>query len=136
MRVFLSYSSKDRELARKVRSVLVQEGLDVWDHGLEIMPGDNWAEEIGQALKESEAMVVLLTPSALESDVVRWEIDYALGNPAYAQRLISVLVGRPEQIPEEKIPWILRRLKMITLPEPNGDVEAIKQIAQALTEAS
>lgn len=134
MKVFISHSHKDEALAKKVAVVLEEAGLDVWDPSREIMPGDNWAEKIGQALEESEAMVVLLTPEALETQWVRDEINYALGKVKYQNRLIPVLVGNPKKFPQENIPWILKRLKMINLPEQGKDEESIKQIAQALKE--
>lgn len=122
-------------LARKVASGLKASGFDVWDD-TKILPGQNWAEEIAQALRECEAMVVLVTPDALASQWVEAEISYGLGQPSYSHRLIPVFVGSPEQIPEEKIPWILRRLKGIVLPEPGKDEEGIAQIALALKQVA
>jgi hypothetical protein len=135
MKVFISYSHTNEILARKVTKALEQAGLDVWDDEREILPGDNWAEKIAEGLEESDAMVVLLTPDALHSKVVRREIDYALGNRSFNKRLIPVLVGSPDKYPEDSIPWILRRLKMITLPE-QGQEEGIRQITQALKEVA
>ncbi len=135
MKVFISHAHQDETLARKVAAVLEADGLEVWD-GSEIVPGENWAEKISQALKESEAMVVLLTPDALRSNWVRREIEYALSNKAYSKRLIPVLVGLPEQIPAEDIPWILRHMKMINLPQRGMKEEEIQQIAEALKEVA
>ena len=132
MKVYLSHAYKDADLAKKVATVLKADGLNVWNVEDEILPGDNWAEKTSQALKESEAMVVLLTPEALESRNVRWEIDYALGEESYSHRLIPVIVGNPENLPDEKFPWILKRLHMITLPEQGRNEDDIKQIAEAL----
>ena len=67
------------------------------------MPGDNFGHEIARALEESEAMVVLLTPEALHSPWVKWEIESALSGTRYRNRLIPVLVGDPQQLPEGTI---------------------------------
>lgn len=136
MKVFISHAHKDAALARKVASILRESGLDVWDQEYEIMPGENWAEKISQALKESEAMVVLLTPEALESSNVLWEIAYALGEESYKKRLIPVIVGNPDKLPEEKMPWILRRLRIVNLPEQGKDEEDIRKIASVLREVA
>lgn len=122
-------------LARKVASGLKESGFDVFDD-TKILPGQNWAEEIAQALRECEAMVVLVTPDALASQWVEAEISYGLGQLSYSHRLIPVFVGSPDQIPEEKIPWILRHLKGIVLPEPGKDEEGIAQIALALKQVA
>ena len=132
MKVYLSHASKDAALARKVATALRADGLFVWNVEEEVLPGDNWAEKTSQALKDSEAMVVLLTPEALESRNVRWEIDYALGDESYSHRLIPVIVGNLESLPDEKLPWILKRLNMITLPEQGRNINELKRIGEAL----
>ncbi|MFL6212618.1 MAG: toll/interleukin-1 receptor domain-containing protein [Blastocatellia bacterium] len=136
MKVFLSYAQPDRSLADKVASVLKASGFEVWNPSFDILPGENFAEKIAQALKECEAMVVLLTPEAVASSNVLWEISYALGQPSYAHRLLPVFVGGPDQIPEEKIPWILRHLNGIFLADSVKDEEGIAQIASALHQAA
>ena len=132
MKVFLSHTHKDSFLAKKIASALVASGLDVWNAETEILPGDNWAEKISNALKESDAMVVLLTPESLESRIVQREIEYALGDKSYNKRLIPVLVGSEENVSVESIPWILRRLNMIRLSKPEQTEEGINQITEAL----
>ncbi len=132
MKVFLSYTHNDSFLARKIASALVKNGLDVWNAETEILPGDNWAEKISNALKESDAMVVLITPESLESRIVRREIEYALGDKSYNKRVIPVLVGSEENLSVESIPWILQKLQMIRLSKPEQTDEGINQITEAL----
>ena len=134
MQVFLSYSQKDEPLARRMMATLEQAGLGVWDAKREILPGDNWGEKVGKRLKESDAMVVLLSPDSVDSLNVKRDIEYALVNRAFEQRLIPVLVGDPQQIPPEKIPGILRRLNMVSLPG-NGHTEDLNQVVAALQAA-
>ncbi|MEE8522594.1 MAG: toll/interleukin-1 receptor domain-containing protein [Thermoanaerobaculia bacterium] len=134
MNVFLSHAVKDRELARDVAAALASAGLTVWDPASEILPGDNWAEKIGRALEESEAMVVLLTPEALASDSIRRDVEYALGNPRFKERLIPVLSGSLDSPSGEGIPWILKRLKTVTLTE--DDPSSLGRIAEVLRQAA
>lgn len=137
MKVFISHSDSSRELAMKVAEGLRGVGLEVWDSERDILPGDNWAEKIAQALRESEAMVVLLTPEALRSGLVRREIDYALGARRFSSRLIPVIVGSEEDFREESLPWILRHLNPIKLPgSGKGEEDGIRRIAQALQAAA
>ena len=136
MKVFISHAYTDEPFVRKVAAGLEKVGLEVWDATREILPGDNWAAKVARALEESEAMVVLLTPDALRSNWVSWEIQYALGEQSYRNRLISVIVGDPEELPKEDIPWILRRLQMIDMSEYDEEEEGINQIAQAILEAA
>jgi len=136
MKVFISYSSKDEALATRLVATLENAGLDAWYQKREIMPGDNWAEKIAQGLKESNAMVVLVTADALESDAVQSSISYALGEKAFSNRLIPVLVGDSKDFPSDKIPWIFKRLKTITLPRDSKNDDQFRQIVQVLKDAA
>lgn len=137
MKVFISYPRANMALAKKIVGELDQAGIDVWFDEREILPGDNWAGKIAEALDESDAMVVLLTPDAVQRrGHVQSELNFALGNKAFSGRLIPVLVGSPEEFPEDSIPWILRRLQMISLPEHGHEEEGIRRITQALKEVA
>jgi hypothetical protein len=77
MRVFLSYARADARLADRIAR---DSGLQLWED-TQIFPGDNWAAKIGDALRDSDAMVVLLTPSSLSADFIQGrEVGYALGS--------------------------------------------------------
>ena len=112
MKVFISHAYSDEQLAQKVAAILQEAGLEVWDAMREILPGDNWAQHVSNALQESEAMVVLLTPDAVRSEWVRremrWNIEYALGEIRFRSRLIPVVAGDPDILNTESVPWILR----------------------------
>ena len=131
MKVFISHASEDKELATRLSRFLRDEGLEVWSDE-DIMPGDNWAQKVSQALKESEAMVVLVSSAALESDWVRREIEFALGTEGYKERLIPVFVGSRDTIPQDRIPWILRHLNGVELTDPTK-VENFQKIVHTLS---
>jgi hypothetical protein len=80
MRVFLSHAREDAKVADVLRAGLSKAGFEVWHDAEQLMPGDNWALELGKALQKAQAMVVLLSPSALTSPSVQREIEYALGD--------------------------------------------------------
>ncbi len=132
MKVFLSHSHADAPLAAKVKSALRTRGLDVWDPDVQLFPGDNWAAKIAQALEQSQAMVVLLTPQADQSKHVMREIEYALGAKNYSHRLIPVVVGDRSRIPEHEIPWIVRHLPWLRLNDAGGGDAEVERIATAI----
>ena len=116
MQVFISYSHSDSPLAARVSKALRKTGLQVWDPDVNLLPGDNWAAEVGRALEESDAMVVLLTPTSILSPHVKADMAYALGSKSYRNRLIPVAVGGREQLPKGEIPWIVQKLHWVDLP--------------------
>jgi hypothetical protein len=125
MQVFLSYSHADKSFAERLASELSKQGYDVWDPEVEMSPGDKWVEQIGQALKRSKAMVVLLSPDSVKSELVRRDIEYALSNLNYAGRVFPVLVR-----PTEDFPWILHNFQI--LRAHNNPAEVSRRIASAL----
>ncbi len=64
MKVFLSYSAEDREVAKDLATQLANAGLETWDPAEALFPGDNWALRIGKALEEADAMIVLVSPKS------------------------------------------------------------------------
>lgn len=131
MKVFISHSYENRALANKVGEALRRSGLEVWDDQKEILPGDNWAQKIAKALEESEAMVVLLTPSTLNSTMVRREIEYALSSKRFKGRLVPVLIGS-EPFSAQNLPWIFSHLNVIRLPAHGKEEEGINRITAAV----
>jgi TIR domain len=129
MRVFLSYAQADEAFARSLSEQLTKLGLSVWSSHVEVFPGDNAWLRIGQALKKSNAMVVLVSPDSMRSENVRREIEYALGDPNYEGRLFPVQVR-----PTPNLPWILRKLKTFDTRRnvakvSESIVDALKQVA-------
>jgi len=49
MKVFISHSHESQALAKQISDALRRVGLEVWDD-TQILPGDNWAQEIARAL--------------------------------------------------------------------------------------
>jgi len=76
MKVFITHSHGNRPLVRQVVKTLKQAGLDVWDDEYDL--SDNWAKATGEALEQSDAMVVLITPDALDSVIVHRDVGLRL----------------------------------------------------------
>jgi|ERR1044072_490623 hypothetical protein len=136
MKVFISHANQDEALASKIVSSLEDAGLEVWYDEREIIPGDNWADRIAHGLKEANAMVVLVTPTALESDHMQRDIDYALTQKRFKGRLVPVLAGDSRQFQDVSIPWIFEHLPMISLTGNGTTTEELAQIAQVLKNAA
>ena len=133
MKVFLSHSHADSQLAAQLSNALQQRGMQVWTPDVNLLPGDNWAAELGRALEESNAMVVLLTPAPPDCDVMR-NIEYALGAKNYSNRLIPVVVGDPAQVRADLVPWIVRQMRRIDLDEHKRIEPQVQPIVDAIRE--
>ncbi|MCC5603845.1 toll/interleukin-1 receptor domain-containing protein [Nostoc favosum] len=137
MKVFISHSSTDTKLARRIADALRNASFQVWND-TQIFPGDNWAELIANQLRESDAMVVLLTPNSVDSPYINAEVGYAIGEQGYKGRVIPVLAAPSEELSqlELKIPWILKKFGMIHISNLEDDEEGLRNITQALKKAA
>ena len=132
MKVFITHSHGNRPLVRQVVKTLKQAGLDVWDDEYDTYPSDNWAKATGEALEQSDAMVVLVTPDALDSVIVHRDIGFALTNIQFEYRVIPVLVGVEQSVASKSLGWIISHLDLIIMPVYDGYEEGFDQITHAL----
>ncbi len=75
-RIFLSHSSKDKPLADRLVHDLRQAGHDVWYDSDDIHVGDTILEKIEQGLAKCDVMIVILSPAAVQSWMVRQELIF------------------------------------------------------------
>ena len=75
--IFISYAHIDSDTVFPEIKCFNEQGYHVWyDEG--IAPGNEWTEEIADALSGCSIFVVMMTPNAANSHNVRNEINYAL----------------------------------------------------------
>ena len=74
--IFLSYAKEDREVARKIATLLGNAGWVVW-WDRRIPAGRTWRSVLEEALRDMRCMVVLWSTHSIESDWVRDEADEA-----------------------------------------------------------
>ena len=77
-KIFLSYSHKDTEIADYLRNELIKRGIaDVWDDSKLKSSGVNWAEKVLEAIDQSSAVIMLISPDFFSSNMMFLELGYA-----------------------------------------------------------
>jgi len=66
--VFLSHSSKDKPVVRRLAKRLRQDGLKVWFDEWEIRPSDSIPRKIDEGLERSGVLVLCMSANSLGSD--------------------------------------------------------------------
>src|SRR2546428_10467235 len=120
MRVFLSYSSKDRQLVEPIHLALRAQGHTVFFDRADLPPGEEYDERIRRAIEKCQLFVFMVSRDSLQAG------SYTLTELSIAEktwehpggRLLPVLL-RP--IGLDQIPAYL---KAVTLLEPEGNVAA------------
>lgn len=78
-KVFISYSSKQSELAYIIRDQLEKQSIPCWMAPDSIPPGADYVVEIPTALSQIDIVLIILTPDAAQSRWVRKEVGTAIG---------------------------------------------------------
>ncbi|MCW3134708.1 MAG: TIR domain-containing protein [Methanophagales archaeon] len=110
-RVFLSYASADKEIAHRIVEELRKRGIRVWFATYELQPGDSIAKAIEYAITASDYLVVLLSPSSVNSVWVQKELGAALSREL-TSRDITLL---PVVIADCEIPPLLASYQLLDL---------------------
>ncbi len=77
--VFISYSKDDADFAETLRLRLEKENFSVWTYDDGLVSGEDWRVGIDNAIKSSLAVIVVMTPSAKNSEHVTYEWAFAWG---------------------------------------------------------
>ncbi|HLQ44017.1 MAG TPA: toll/interleukin-1 receptor domain-containing protein [Planctomycetaceae bacterium] len=72
--VFLSHSSRDKDVIRELAERLKRDGLRVWFDQWEIKPGDSIPSKIEEGLEHSRVLVLCMSANALGSDWAPLEV--------------------------------------------------------------
>lgn len=78
--IFVSYSRSDEAFARKLGRALSDAGLDVWIDVEDIPAGMKWSSAIQHGLDNANLMIVIISPTSMESRNVEDEWQYYLDN--------------------------------------------------------
>lgn len=109
-RVFISYARSDHDRARELAERLRSAEFEPFLYTEAVAPGSNWALEIGQALKSSDAIVVLFSKDFLSSPSAAKEWEFALASKKHEGRVLPVLMPGTA---EASVPWIFEHLKHV-----------------------
>ncbi|NJL57502.1 toll/interleukin-1 receptor domain-containing protein [bacterium] len=73
----MSYSRRNKNFAERLARDLSDAGLDVWVDFRQIHGGELWRKEIDKGIARSEMLVVVLSPDAVQSTWVPYEVNSA-----------------------------------------------------------
>jgi hypothetical protein len=74
---FISYSSQDYDVASRLKADLEQRDFSLWIDKEQISPGTLWDKAIQEAIKDSLAILYLVSPDSHNSLVIRDELGLA-----------------------------------------------------------
>lgn len=92
MKVFISHSSTDKKFVRTLKEDLVENNIEVWLDEDQLELGDSLSEKLQIALDESSHFLIILSPTSVNSEWVKFELEKALknSNSQLLQKIIPI----------------------------------------------
>lgn len=104
LQVFLLYARSDQEAVHHLYTHLVKDGVKVWLDVENILPGQDWAHAIHQAILGSDIIVVCLSEQFNQQG-------------GYRHQELRLALAKAKSLPEETIFLVPARLENCNLPE-------------------
>lgn len=130
-KVFISYSSRDREVATYIAEELKTAGSDVFIDYQRLSAGDNFVNTIGVEIEQCHYLLVLLSTHSLESKWVKSEVSYAFNKD---KTIIPVLLDGDVEIGADF--FFLNTLHFVDLTGWPATDEITEQIENLLSVVS
>ena len=138
-KVFISYASDTRSIARELAKSLEKNGVEVWAGWESLKPGDRWAEEINSALDKAGNFLVVVAPNSPVTPLqdAEWQAVLSKAWLNSRKKLIPVIVGPGEP------PLFLQRWVPLRIGDPSSSpdvwerslLDAIRSPAKKPTQA-
>src|ERR1051325_7200575 len=125
--IFISYSSKDREQAQLLTELLASAGLSVWIDQSGIGAATSWSGEISKAITDCKALIVLLSPSSVDSKNVTREVALAFER----NKKILPIDLEPVALPDD-FAYHLAGLQRASIANIDSIIRALDLLAPAI----
>ncbi|MCB2263891.1 MAG: toll/interleukin-1 receptor domain-containing protein [Candidatus Thiosymbion ectosymbiont of Robbea hypermnestra] len=121
--VFLSYSHQDEPWVSEFAAALRAGGVKVWFDAEDLALGERWQDRLQEALRESRALVIVLSPNSIRSPWMFFELGAAVADN---KKIIPVLL---DDMDWNRVPIPLREFQALKGQSPE---EAGNKVAEAL----
>lgn len=117
--VFISYSRRDLPISIALKNALELRRFDVWLDVLGIAAGEEWVTRLTTAVKDSDVVLLLLSPDSSQSRYCIKEIKFALDE---MKPILAIKLGDFAVPPEVR--FLLGDIQHVVLPA-NQNMESI-----------
>ena len=128
--MFLSHASEDKRVVRHLYKTLGANGFQPWMDEEDILPGQQWRDEIVKAVRMTDAILVCLSTRSITKDgYIREEIGLALDEANRRPKGTIFIV--PALLEECALPESMREWHAVRLFERDG----FKKLQKAMEKA-
>jgi len=102
-RVFLCHSHSDNDAAQALSSRLGKDDIEVWLDKKELLPGQDWQNEIRKAILKSDIVIVCISRGFNRQ-------------PGYRHKELKIALQKAKSLPADEIVIIPARLEKCDMP--------------------
>ncbi|MCI0727865.1 MAG: toll/interleukin-1 receptor domain-containing protein [Chloroflexi bacterium] len=103
--VFISYSSKDEELARRLYADLQSNGVRCWFAPEDLKIGERFRVGIDESIRLHDKLLLILSEASVGSEWVEHEVETALKKEREQEKVVLFPVRIDEAVMEAKARW-------------------------------
>ena len=108
--IFLSHSDQDRQFVEELVDMMRRHGLRVWYSRSNVLGGQQWHDEIGEAILRYDWFVLVLSPNAVESTWVKKELMFSFHLNHFENKIIPLL---HQPCNYKQLSWTLVSIQLI-----------------------
>ena len=108
IRVFISYSRRDVEIADPLVEALEREGFAVTIDRRDLPYGEEWLKELADFIAGADTVVALVSPAFIDSKACKWELGQV---KATNKRLVPVVIREVPTIAD--LPESIRKIHLL-----------------------
>lgn len=103
LKVFLCHASADKPAVRTLYKRLIADGVEAWLDETNLMPGQNWRDEISSAVQDADVVIICLS-------------NHSTNKEGFIQKEIRLALEVADEKPEETIYIIPAKLEECQVP--------------------
>ena len=122
--VFISYSTRNSDVANKVCYVLEKNNLKCWMAPRDILSGRSYVDEIAEAIKSTKIVVLVYSKYSQDSKYVNNELSMA-----YSHNKDILSFNIDDSLPEREMEYYLKVTEWLAaFPNPDDHYETLTQL--------
>lgn len=126
LKVFISYARVNSNRAVAFCSNLAEQGFDAFLDIKDILPGEPWRERLAELIALADAVVFLISPQAIASEICDWEVQEA---ERLCKRIQPVVIDHVDNL---SVPRRLSRLNFIFMRTPDEEKSRFAELVAGL----
>jgi hypothetical protein len=103
--VFISYSTEDDLLAKRLHADLQDHGVRCWFAPHDLVSGDFFRQKIDQAIQQQDRLLLILSEHSVHSKWVKYEVNRALDREISQERTILFPLRIDDTIKQSGSDW-------------------------------